>query len=1604
MKIFRSIWLQLLLLTVFTLIETAAFAQLKAGISAKSTSGCPPVAVSFKDISTGNPTYWKWDLGNGTISYLQNPGTTYSNSGSYNIKLVVKNADEVDSIEMEKYIVVNAIPEPKFVASSTSGCFPLSVRFTDSSLAGSGAITKWEWDFGDGTLSNQKNPLHTYTQAGNFPAVLRVTNSKGCTNIISKPTYIKIQNGVKADFSYESQKGCSAPASVNFTNKSVGNGVINYTWDFGDGKKSDALNPVNNYQTAGVYTVKLIASNNLGCSDTMIKSNAINIGFVQANFTKPDTVCAGTSFSLRNTSNPSTFVSSAWDFGDGTFSDSSRPVKKYAAAGKYQIKLVTDFGSCQNSVIKPITVLPQPVVSFTAANNISCRAPLDVTFSNTTNEGVSYLWNFGDGTTSALENPAHTYKKTGEFAVTLTLKNASGCAATLTKQGFVKINPPKITAIKNLPLKGCVPSAAKPVAVISNNVAGSTYLWDFGDGATSTDSTPSHTYTTPGNYNIKLTLTTPAGCTDTLTAVKGAQVGIKPKAGFSADPLDVCANTSVNFTDLSTGAPANSWLWKFGDGGTSTEQNPAHLYNNAGKLTVVLIVSNYGCSDTATIPNYIHVRPPVAKFDTAFRCNDPLRRNFIDKSIGALTWQWDFGDGSTSAASKVSHTYAAPGIYSISLKVTNRDCENTIKKDIVVINENGTLQSDITEGCTNTAISFNVANVNAANISSYNWYFNGLADSSIIAANPSTKIYKTAGVRQVAAVATDLLKCRDTLYTSVPVSIYGPKAGFGSPNPGICFGNTVNFIDSTVTDGIHPVAEWIWNFGEGPRESYTLPPFSHNYTAAGTYNVKLAVKDTYGCTDSIAKPAFVSVTKPVARFIPSDSVLCPESPITFNNFSPGPGLIYNWQFGDGSVSGDSSPVHTYAAPGLYTATLRVVDKNGCSDSVSVKINISTALANFALSDSFSTCPPLIVSATNQSTNFGTYSWDFGDGGNSQLLNPSHIYTYPGIYTIKLLIKNNGGCSDSLTRQVVIQGPTGILSYTPKEACNPETVNFSIQSQNSINYIWDYNDGATVFSENTAQTHMYTAPGFYVPKIILQDASGCKVPLAGSDTIKIIGTEANISSAAKIVCDSGYVLFRDSTVSNDIVSSWLWDFGDSTTSTAQAPNHKFTDTGFYTITLVSKTRVGCADTVVNEKYIKVVSSPKVKITGDTAACEPARLKFQGEFVKTDTSAVTWKWNFGNGKTSRVQNPGIQTYTTAGSYPVTVKATNSSGCYDSVMRYAVIHPKPALSAGNDTTICKFTNITLHATGADNYIWNADPTLSCTNCATPTAKPDETITYYVSGKTTYGCTNEDSITVTVLPPFKMMVSPDDTVCLGESVILKATGTDRYEWTPSTFLDNAYTGTPKSTPVSSITYTVTGKDSLGCFKDEGKVKLTVSPKPKVEITNGETIVVQAGGSVKLTTKNSPDVIDWKWYPPKWLSCDSCSEPVAAANNNITYRVTAANEGGCTASDDITINIICNNANVYIPNTFSPNHDGANDVFYPRGTGLYNIKSFKIFNRWGQTVFSKNAISPNDPLYGWDGTLNGVLLQADVYVYIMEVVCSNNTTLPIKGNVTLIR
>jgi gliding motility-associated-like protein len=397
-----------------------------------------------------------------------------------------------------------------------------------------------------------------------------------------------------------------------------------------------------------------------------------------------------------------------------------------------------------------------------------------------------------------------------------------------------------------------------------------------------------------------------------------------------------------------------------------------------------------------------------------------------------------------------------------------------------------------------------------------------------------------------------------------------------------------------------------------------------------------------------------------------------------------------------------------------------------------------------------------------------------------------------------------------------------------------------------------------------------------------------------------------------------------------------------------------------------------------------------------------ITFDGALAVPDTSAINWQWNFGNGNTSNVVNPPAQNYTVAGTYPVTLVAANSTGCKDTVQTSAVAFAIPPVSAGPDTLICFKTGKTIQATGAVNYNWTPATGLSCTNCSNPVATPDSLITYMVTGTDANGCINSDQVTVTVKYPFIMGNSEGDTLCKGSSLRLFASGAHTYSWTPSTGLNSATSATPVATPIVTTLYRVIGTDDKNCFRDTAFIPVTVYDIPTVEAGPDKTINV--GQTLDLVPQISADVTKVTWNPTGSIFRSDFPRITIKPRETTTFTVEVSNTGGCTSRDNVTVYVICDGSNVFIPNTFSPNGDGANDIFYPRGSGLFSIKTAKVFNRWGEVVYEKSEFMPNNASAGWDGTYKGRKLNPDVYIYIVEILCDNNTTLTFKGNIALIR
>jgi PKD repeat protein len=433
------------------------------------------------------------------------------------------------------------------------------------------------------------------------------------------------------------------------------------------------------------------------------------------------------------------------------------------------------------------------------------------------------------------------------------------------------------------------------------------YHWQFGDGAESTDKSPSHTYPTAGNFPVMLTATN-AGGQSSKSEFIPVSLGAAPQAAFDFQAV----GQQVNFVDRSTGSPT-SWTWIFGDGGSSTQQNPIHTYAAAGAFTVSLTVrSAAGDNSTSKVVTIAAGTPPQADFDFT---PAGLQVNFVDRSMGVPTsWSWSFGDGGTSTQQNPIHTYAAAGTFTVTLKATNAGGSNSASKVVAV-----------TAGTAPVAKFAFTVNGNQVNFvdqstgspTSWNWNF-GDSSATDSSQNP-VHTYLGPGAYTVTLKATNAAGANSTSQVVTIAAGTAPKADFTFTVNGL----QANFLDRS-TGG---PTSWSWNFGDGsPLDSSQNPV--HTYAAAGTYTVVLTASNASG---SNSKSDVVTVpSQPVANFDFSKSGL----QVTFADHSTGSPTSWQWNFGDASpLSTQQNPVHTYAAAGTYNVTLTVTNAAGSSNAV-----------------------------------------------------------------------------------------------------------------------------------------------------------------------------------------------------------------------------------------------------------------------------------------------------------------------------------------------------------------------------------------------------------------------------------------------------------------------------------------------------------------------------------------------------------------------------------------------------------------------------------------------------------------------------------------------
>ena len=640
-------------------LMVTVISPLTAAFSASATQGCAPLSVTFSDQSQGNATSWMWTFEGGTpaTSTAQNPTVTFSQAGTYNVSLTVGNGSLQSTAQQVDYVVVNGGPTAAFATNASLG--NNVVQFANNSTAAS----NYEWFFGDDVESTEENPSHTYEADGAYTVTLVAHNacgndtstqtliillpptatftqnlSNGCQGLSIVFTAVPQGEGLTYAWTFEGGNPASSdapnptvsyatagtydvqlivsnaagadtvaqsgvvivspnPQAAFTANGNLGDAVVqfgntstdasSYQWFFGDDSESTEENPSHTYEADGTYTVTLVANNACG-SDTTTQEVTILLP-PNATFTQNlSNGCEG--LSVDFTAAPQgEGLTYAWTFegGNPASSDAPNPTVSYATAGTYDVQLIVSNAAGADTIAQNdvVNILGGAAANFSAAVN-----GFNVNFENNSIGGSTYFWDFGDENTSDAFEPSHVYEENGVFLVTLIAVNACG-NDTISIEIIIDSALP-VAAFSFENSKGCAPLV---VQFSSESVNADSVHWTFPGGtpSSSDELNPTITYTTPGIYNATIVAYNMAG-SGALTQMNIIEVGDVPNAAF-----DVTQDEgTVNFANISENA--DSYEWHFGDGETSTENDPVHEYSQSGDYLVQLIASNLCGSDTIT--------------------------------------------------------------------------------------------------------------------------------------------------------------------------------------------------------------------------------------------------------------------------------------------------------------------------------------------------------------------------------------------------------------------------------------------------------------------------------------------------------------------------------------------------------------------------------------------------------------------------------------------------------------------------------------------------------------------------------------------------------------------------------------------------------------------------------------------------------------------------------------------------------------------------------------------------------------------------------------------------------------------------------------------
>ncbi|HYG16209.1 MAG TPA: PKD domain-containing protein, partial [Bacteroidia bacterium] len=1291
-------------------------------VSFNRYNNCKQTLASFINTSTaGSDTVadWKWYFSATDSSSQKNPTYTFGDTGSYIVTLIGTTVLGCTDTAVQ---TVRVYSKPMLLVEDTQFCAGTSINF-DAQVQETSGVS-YAWRFGDNTSATTKQALHIYNNGGIYKPIIKITHggTDSCFARFDSLTVFDLPvvnfNIANDTLCYDGNNGCVQDLTGTGP---FGGAITLRTVVFGDGF-IDNTTPLStttichSYSdpAGGAYPVTIEATDANQCfARKQVAKAIVVLPDFEPDFTMAETKdCFSTRVDLTNTSAfDSTRLSEfAWVFGDGdtAFSGWSAASHLYTSTGNYSIQLlVTDTSGCP-AIKTSATAVEAVVVNFNPSVNrdTSCFFGNLFGVSNPINAGAAAIWSFGDGASAdSAWTTSHSYQNPGNYIIRLRIQ-APSCDSTKIVDTVTVLGP---RANIGNPVNRFQCMIHDTVYFVGN---GALYMSNHGPA--------------PGNVQRLWHFDDPAAPQCTTDTKNGINVGMN--CNFSRDSLAVkhwytpgsegCYRPRLYLEDTTWGCLDTSFTYlalqrpKAAPDSTAVPPIPGLIFTQPdclgpeGIKTKVALLAN-------TQPSCARDRFWVM-WDSTCAAQSGSFNSFWSLNDSFHNWQY------------VSPPCDTGGKVTIGLIIRNGEdtagnfCFDTAwYHNILDFND---LYPFITHDfnpaisrCPGTTVNFRITDTLQDGITFYSWDFK---DGSPVVSGPS--LYKTShtfnqrGVYDVELTITNADGCTGSHIERITIGFTGDfavSAGQGCAGDALEFTEDVLYYDIGSLHWLNPARQaasketlW-WDFGDGRGFATQGSRPTVVFNKVGTYTVKLALKDSSGCVDTIVKPNLFTIYGTYARFTLDDTIVCPQllqlkdssrvfDPDSFVNIPAGDSISkWEWVFNNGPKSFIKNPFFDFGAGGDYNIKLKVENLQGCVDSTEHDVYVKGPIPLFSIVGDSAGCSPLKVIFKNESVNANKYTWSFNDAALNTLTtlsdtNVHHIYTGGGVFQPFLTAESSEfdskkgitvtcratypDTSLGVIRVISVQG-TPVARFGNSNACSNFTLNFTdsstIDSGAIAFYQYDFGDGATSSLQNPS--HTFADTGTYTVTQVVTSSSGCQ------DTfVKVISIAPPPGAVFtyRNTCHGQITEFFDSsTTNNAFVIRWEWSFGDGTTSVLTAPAKQYLVTGPYTVKLKILTNAGCADSI--EKTISVNPRPVVDFTAPATCMLSGAAMVNSSAISTGNIAG-YTWNFGDGDTASAVNP-VHAYTAAGTFNIRLTAISDSGCRDSVARSITIYPKPVVA---------------------------------------------------------------------------------------------------------------------------------------------------------------------------------------------------------------------------------------------------------------------------------------------------------------------------------------